>query len=209
MVMDYGQERDPRRRYLGLGIAVLVHVVVIYALINGLASKIVKLVAPPIETKIVEEPHHEIPPPPPPPPNLKIPPPDFVPPPEIVVATPPPQNAIQAVTQTPHPPVATAPPAEHVPQRVAPVIDAHRNCPEPEYPDISERLGEKGTVILQFLIGIDGRVKDSKVESSSGYPRLDEAARMALGSCRFRPGTTDGVPEESWAELQYVWKIPL
>jgi protein TonB len=45
------------------------------------------------------------------------------------------------------------------------------------------------------------------VDSSSGHPRLDEAARAALSLCRFKAGTVDGRPEKSWAKLRYVWKI--
>ena len=62
--------------------------------------------------------------------------------------------------------------------------------------------------MLAFLIGVDGRVKESKIQESSGYPRLDEAARRALSRCRFIPGTVDGRVEESWANLLYTWKIP-
>ena len=61
---------------------------------------------------------------------------------------------------------------------------------------------------LGFLIGVDGKVKESRVDESSGHPRLDEAARRALSRCRFVPGTVDGKVEESWAQLLYTWRIP-
>jgi protein TonB len=83
-----------------------------------------------------------------------------------------------------------------------------RNCREPEYPSASQRLGEHGTVVLAMLVGADGKVTESKVEKSSGYPRLDEAARVALSRCRFTPGTSNGVPEPAWAPIKYVWKLP-
>ena len=60
---------------------------------------------------------------------------------------------------------------------------------------------------LSFLIDVDGRVLESKVERSSGYRRLDEAARAALGACKFRPATVDGRPERAWARIDYDWKI--
>ena len=90
---------------------------------------------------------------------------------------------------------------------VAAVIDANRNCAKPEYPSASRRLEETGTVVVRFLIDVDGRVVDSKVESSSGYDRLDEAARNALGRCQFRPGSVDGKPEKTWASIKYIWKL--
>ena len=203
--MEFGTRPDPRRRLMGVGFVAVLHLTVLYLLVIGLARRDIEVVPAPIQTKIVEEIRtHELqPPPPPPPPTIEIPPAAFVPPPEVVVQTPPPPNtAIKAVTPKERPVI------RRVPKRTSPVINARRNCPEPEYPALSLRLGERGTVMLAFLIGVDGRVKESKIQESSGYPRLDEAARRALSRCRFIPGTVDGRVEESWANLLYTWKIP-
>lgn len=97
-------------------------------------------------------------------------------------------------------------PVPHVPIRTAPVV-APRFCSKPEYPSASRRFEESGAVVLNFLIDADGRVVQSKIESSSGYERLDEAARRALSLCRFKPGTVDGKPEKSWHTLKYVWQL--
>jgi periplasmic protein TonB len=112
----------------------------------------------------------------------------------------------------PPPPAAAPPPgpiatARPEPVRVPPVIDAAKNCKKPSYPPASVRLGEKGTVLLRFLIDTDGRVKSSEVQSSSGHQRLDEAARDALSLCRFKPGISDGQPVEAWATLRYTWVL--
>jgi protein TonB len=80
-------------------------------------------------------------------------------------------------------------------------------CTKPDYPRLSLRTQEEGTVTLAFLIDGNGRVQESRVERSSGHSRLDEAARRALSLCQFRPATVDGRPEASWARLQYVWRI--
>ena len=71
---------------------------------------------------------------------------------------------------------------------------------------MSERLGEAGSVVLQLLVGVDGKVTDSKVETSSGYERLDKAAQAALSRCKFEPGTVDGVPSPAWAQLKYTFR---
>ena len=92
------------------------------------------------------------------------------------------------------------------PARTAPVVDA-RNCSKPEYPSASLRAQEEGPVVLQFLIGTDGSAIDGKVERSSGYRRLDEAARRALALCKFKPGTEEGKAVQSWARIEYQWKI--
>lgn len=94
----------------------------------------------------------------------------------------------------------------HTPIHVAANVDA-RACEKPEYPVNSLRTGEEGTVYLAMLIGTDGQVIDSKIEKSSGSRALDRAAVQGLSLCKFKPGTTDGVPEKSWAKLQYVWSI--
>ncbi len=104
-------------------------------------------------------------------------------------------------------PAAVLPPDPvAAPVRVAAVVDA-RNCSKPEYPPRAYRNHQSGTVTLQMLIGVDGRVVDAKVEKSSGYRELDLAAREGLSLCKFKPGTLDGVPQQSWTKIAYVWEI--
>jgi protein TonB len=176
--MDYAQQqRDPAKHLLGITTVALLHVFIVYALVTGLARKVVDVIKKPIETKIVEE---AKPPPPPP-------------------------------TTTPPPPVAAIapqpPPTAHVPVRVAPIVDVGKTCPSPTYPPASQRAEETGTVELRFLIDVDGRVIKSEVVRTSGHKRLDEAARAAIGACKFTPGTVDGKPEQSWKNVAYVWKL--
>lgn len=61
--------------------------------------------------------------------------------------------------------------------------------------------------MLRFLIGVDGNVLESQIALSSGFARLDEAARGALSKCQFKPGTVDGKAEASWASLKYTWRL--
>jgi len=91
--------------------------------------------------------------------------------------------------------------------KTAAVIQPGATCAKPDYPSASRRLEEEGTVTLRFLIGTDGRVLQAEIEKTSGYPRLDDAARNALAKCQFRPGTVDGKPEQSWASIRYAWRL--
>jgi TonB family protein len=98
-------------------------------------------------------------------------------------------------------PVASA--ASHAPRSA--LIAEARSCTAPAYPVNSFRNGETGTVLLALLVGNDGRVIESKVQKSSGWPDLDKAARKALALCKFKPADSQGEP--AWANLAYVWSI--
>jgi protein TonB len=137
-----------------------------------------------------------------------------VPPVDIQVAAPTPVNAIAAVSNTPQPvappsplPVVQAPPAPPAPPVVTAAVISASGCEKPEYPSASKRLEEEGTVQLKFLVGVDGRVIESAIEKSSGFRRLDEAARAGLSKCQFKPGTVDGKPQQSWASMKYTWRL--
>lgn len=60
----------------------------------------------------------------------------------------------------------------------------------PPYPLMSRRLGEEGKVELSVEMNTGGIVTKVSVTKSSGYPRLDEAARSALLDSRFAPTPT-------------------
>ncbi|MFZ6736093.1 energy transducer TonB [Undibacterium sp. Ji42W] len=199
------------------------HVLVVYALVSGLARKAMEVVIKPAEVKLVEEVKPPPPPPdtpPPPPPKLLAPPPPFIPPPEVQVQPQPqPATAIAAVsnvkpenptfTKTQAPP---APPTEAKatgPVTIPGVIDFNVGGCKPEYPRASLRNEETGTVLLSVLIGADGTVADVKIDKSSGFRGLDNAVKSQLmsGSCKNKPGTVDGKPQQTWAKVQYVWKL--
>jgi len=81
-----------------------------------------------------------------------------------------------------------------------------KNC-KAEYPKASLMNEEQGTVSMSFLVAANGDVKDSKLEKSSGFKNLDKAAMKALSACKFKPGTKDGAPAETWTKVDYAWKL--
>jgi periplasmic protein TonB len=217
MVALTPQPSNPATRGASLALVVLLHIVIIYALVTGLARRMVEVIRHPIETKIIEEAKPVAPavPPPAPLPTLKfeVPPPPYIPPPEVHIQQPPPQQAPIVVTTPVKPAAPTPPPVAraveappHNSVHIPPVIDASR-CEKPEYPPAARRFGETGTVVLRILVGVDGSVISSEVQTSSGSKRLDEAARRGLSLCRFKPGVVDGKPEQAWATLRYAWKL--
>ena len=216
---DYAsQQRKPTRHLIGLGLVVVLHLLLFWAISSGLARSVVKKIQGPVEAVLLEEKKPDIPPPPPPPPPKNMPPPPppaYVPPVDVPVSATSSANAIAAVTATPQPPAPPPPPpvvvAAPAPPPAAvvrtPAVVNSANCAKPEYPSASRRLEEEGTVSLRFLVGTDGKVIESEVEKSSGYKRLDEAARAALSRCQFRAATVDGKPEQGWATMKYTWRL--
>jgi protein TonB len=208
--MSYAHPRSSSRRLTGVAVTIALHILLIYGLMHGLARKIVEIVTPPLETKIIEEIKPPQPDkPPPPPPKLQTPPPPFIPPPEVNIQMPMQQGpTITAVAPTPPPapaPFVPTPPARE-PVRTAPVVQA-ASCEKPEYPPASRRANETGTVLLNFLVDTNGKVLESRVERSSGSRRLDDAARAGLELCKFQPATVDGRPTRAWARIEYVWRL--
>ena len=214
---EYAQrQRRPARFFVGLGAVLLLHGLLLWAIQSGLARRVVHIAQAPVEALLLEDTPPNIPPPPPPapsrPPPIAPPKPAYVPPVDVPVPTPPAVNAIAAVTRQAQPeappaPAVTAPTAPPAPVARTAAVISSANCEKPEYPSASRRLEEEGTVTLKFLVGADGKVKESGVDKSSGYKRLDEAARQGLAKCQFKPGTENGQPVESWASMRYTWRL--
>jgi protein TonB len=219
--MNFSHEKNPGKNLTGIAAVILIHALVVWGIVSGLGTRMVTKMAEAVETKLIEEvkppPPKEVPPPPPPP-EMKAPPPPFIPPVEVNVQQPPPvqttianaTNVKPATTELARPAPAAAPTAAPVanpnPVRIAAVADFN-TCAKPEWPKASLRNEETGTVTLSFLIGVDGRVADSKVMKSSGFRDLDKAALAGIGKCRFKPGMVDGKAEQAWMKMEYVWTL--
>jgi protein TonB len=170
-----------------------VHVIVIYALVAGLARKVVEVVKGPIEVKVIEEVVKKPPPPPevvPPPPKMAAPPPPFIPPPEINIAPPPtPAPTITAVTPE-APPAPQAPVIQKPVETPAPqpaVRSARVACPNYvevmqsiSYPREALKDGIEGEVVIEFVVTASGQVKEPTIRSSTN--RVFNRASMAVVS---------------------------
>jgi protein TonB len=226
--LDYAQQqRNPGKHVTGITVVVLLHLLLGWALVAGLARKVVEVIQAPIETKIIEEVKPPPPPPPenlPPPPKTAPPPPSFVPPPEIDIKPPPaPAPAITTtqVVPPPAPPVTIAPPPAPVvvaappappapPARVAPKLNFNA-CDKPEYPRAARSAEAQGLVVVTYTMDITGVISDAKVEKSSGVSRehrlLDRATLEAVLACKGTPGTVDGKPEKLSGRVEYNWTL--
>jgi protein TonB len=69
----------------------------------------------------------------------------------------------------------------------------------PEYPDIARQANVDGTVLMQVLVGKDGKVKDVKVVKSVAM--LDQAAMTAVKQWIFKPALSNNKPVAVWVAV--------
>jgi protein TonB len=197
------------KRGLALLVVILLHVIVGYAFYSGLAMRLAQNVIPPVEIAQIDKPKDVDKPPPPPPKLEEIKP--YVPPPEFVDIQAPQEqtNAIAVVTQTPQPqpaPVQAAPPPH--PGTSIKMDPKHPlRIGEEYYPDASKRANEEGRCIVTVTVSADGRITNEAIQTSSGFPRLDEACLKGVHGQRMIPATEDGKPVEKTVALPIVWKL--
>lgn len=184
-----------------LGLVAALHGLAVFALLNvEPVAKAVGLQQPLMVSLLTVSPP-ESPKPLPPKPQVQLPKP-VTPPPilaaaeqapsPIQVAPPPPEPVplpvvLPAPESLPVKPVVAAAipvPAPIVPPR----FDAdYLDNPAPAYPGLSRRLGEYGRVLLRVYVNPDGGAAQVEVRESSGYERLDKAARDTVQRWRFVP----------------------
>lgn len=70
--------------------------------------------------------------------------------------------------------------------------------PSPIYPSQSRRGNEQGTVLVRVLIDAAGRPSQVSLQTSSGFPALDDSAVKAVRAAQFRPYSEGGVPQPVW-----------
>jgi protein TonB len=206
----YVQRNNSRRTGVLLGI-IAFHLLLLYALVSGLARKVVEVVAAPLQTDLIEEIKPEDKPPPPPPPQMERPP-VQVPPPDVVIDIPMESTttAISNVTDRPvPPPPPVAAPVERKAVRVAPKLDTRRSPSTDEfYPASARRAEIEGVTTVRACVGPDGRVAgDPTVTNGSGTASLDEAAVKWARRARFAPGTEDGAAVEMCTQFNVRFKL--
>jgi protein TonB len=69
----------------------------------------------------------------------------------------------------------------------------------PLYPDIAREASIDGTVMVQALVGKDGKVKDTRVVKS--IPMLDAAAVTAVKQWVFKPALSNNKPVAVWVAV--------
>ena len=202
------------QRTVGLVLTAALNAGLIYALLAGLGMVPMPVMPPPpIHTRVIIEPQNRQLPPPPQPtiPAPKIT--DFVPP--IIEIPLVPEGDRNTITTPQAQP--TAPPAESPqvaslnPPATPPVIVTPPRAimathTIPDYPPVARRLGEQGMLRLRLVIAADGTVEDARVETSSGYRRLDDAAiQWVKAHWRYEPAMQGpkAIPSTATADVTF------
>jgi len=186
--MAYADQQMSSRRVAAIALVVLLHAVIGYAFITGLAYSVIKKTVADLKTFDVEEappPPEEKPPPPPPetkvepppvvaPPPLVTPPMSVAPPTIVSVPTPPPTPA-PVITPTAPPAPPPPPPKPSVAKNASPRGSIGSWVSSDDYPSRALREGTEGVVGISYDIGADGRVSNCQVTDTSGSPELDNA----------------------------------
>lgn len=60
--------------------------------------------------------------------------------------------------------------------------------PPPSYPPAARRSGQQGTVVVEFVVGENGRVVSAYAKQSSPWPLLNDSAVRCVRNWRFPPG---------------------
>lgn len=75
----------------------------------------------------------------------------------------------------------------------------------PTYPDLAREAGVDGTVMVQALVGKDGKVKDVRVVKS--IPMLDDAAKAAVRQWVFKPALSNNKPVAVWVGVPVKFSL--
>ncbi|MGD0142851.1 MAG: energy transducer TonB [Rhizomicrobium sp.] len=180
---------------------VAIHVILIWALITGLAQQMMQKLPSELMAKVEETPPPAEKLPPPPPPELVKPPPPFVPPPDITISNEAPVT--NTITSTPVVPQVQKPAGITAPAS----IGRPHTCGQRYYPPIAVRLNQEGTTTLAFKITADGAVTDLTIAESSGHDSLDQAALTCAQSWQYKPAIQNGAPIEVPWKASVKWSL--
>ena len=192
LVASLRELNEPRQRRGGtnsramaVGITVGLHAAVAIALMRMSFAQQSPQASEPIEVALIDEA-----------PAQEAPPPDYAPPPMQIVYTLPTPREISIETVEPvinGTAITTSEPVT----TVAPLVESveYVRTEPPVYPRESQRKREHGTVLLRVLVDSFGKPAQIQVERSSGFARLDAAAREAVEKFLFRPYEVNGVAQ--------------
>jgi len=185
----------PVRNGVVFGAIVSLHAAAIYGLAQIKAQREAPLAQQPITVRMISLPEERAPTKPI---EVKtIAPKISLTPPEVpVIDVPIVEESPRAITIAAQPAAPVASTSEHNAPKLVSNVEYIRE-PSPRYPPQSRKLREQGLVMLRVLIDEKGNACSIEIEKSSGFARLDHAAREAVARAAFRPYVEDGEPRRA------------
>jgi protein TonB len=203
------------RKAVSIGLVVLLHLLIGYAFVTGLAFNVIKKAAQDLKVVDVKDqpPPPEQKPPPPPPQQHDVPPPPIVSPPPIVqtqTLAPPIQTVPVAPPVVITPTAPPAPPAPVISQAASAKGDPQSWVTTDDYPPGALREERQGRVRIAWTVNEQGRVENCHVVESSGSPDLDDAScRLVTRRGRYTPAKDQaGHPMKQTDGRAFRWVIP-
>ena len=196
--MSYVQISN-RPRAPAVAAVVLIHALIAYAFITGLAYTVVESMTEDLKTFDVVEPPAPAPQP--------------VPEPEQAAS----ENPTDVET-SPSPVPTTANPLSRAPTQGPATTGAAASAAslvrgsfnnESDYPSAARREEEQGTVRVTYTVGADGRVSNCAVVQSSGSPSLDSTTcRIFERRFRYTPARdASGIPVPTTVSQSVTWRL--
>ncbi len=74
------------------------------------------------------------------------------------------------------------------------------------YPEDAKKVGMEGIAIIRMLVGEDGKVKQTVLDSAT-YGLFGKEATRVANQMEFKAATRDGTPVESWCKQQVTFKL--
>jgi protein TonB len=213
--MAYADQQMSGNKIAAFIIVAILHAILGYALVTGLAYDVVKKAVQRVTTVDIKEEVKKEELPPPKKLDLPPPPPAIAPPPKMTITAP--VQTITTVTEAPPPPpvIVPPPPSAPPPPRFSPTKATPRGNPgswanSNDYPSRALREEREGVTRFRVTVGADGRITGCSVTGSSGHPDLDEATcSLVSRRGRFNPAKDgEGQPTtDSWSSA-VRWQIP-
>lgn len=95
---------------------------------------------------------------------------------------------------------------EFVPVEQEPTYDPALLAANVKYPEIARLNGMEGRVVLGVLVGADGSILDTRIETSDNV-LFEKPATEAVLKTRFTPGISQGRPVKVWTTVMVDFKL--
>jgi protein TonB len=89
-----------------------------------------------------------------------------------------------------------------------PRIDRSYPTPQPAYPDGAQLNGEQGDVLVGVNVSASGKPRRLRIDRSSGFKDLDNAAAEAVAQWRFIPAIENGDTTSAWTSVKIHFELP-